>query len=353
MISFHDPLDAATLAAEGVVEFPQIRGLGNYSGPSRMSLWRSFPSTKRATMTADLLDGKRVATEIRAEVAEQVRQFVQSGGPKPCLTAVLVGEDPASQVYVRNKSRACDKAGIEGRTLRLDTGITQRELIDTIQGLNQDPNVHGILVQLPLPADGNGGSGFDERGILDTVAPLKDVDAFSPVNVGLLMQGRPRFLPCTPHGIVQLLHRCNLSVAGKHVVVVGRSDIVGKPMAMMLAQREGSCGKEVANATVTIAHSRTENLAEVCRSADCLIAAVGVPEMIRGDMVREGGVVIDVGINRVGDKLVGDVAFEEASEVAAAITPVPGGVGPLTIAMLLHNTLLAAKLQSDSSAAPI
>ncbi|MGI9471537.1 MAG: bifunctional 5,10-methylenetetrahydrofolate dehydrogenase/5,10-methenyltetrahydrofolate cyclohydrolase [Rubripirellula sp.] len=297
-------------------------------------------------MTAELLDGKRVAAEIRGEVAEQVRQFVQEGGPKPCLTAVLVGEDPASQVYVRNKSRACDKAGIDGRTLRLDAGVSQAELVDTVQRLNEDSGVHGILVQLPLPADGNGGDGFDERAILDTVAPLKDVDAFSPVNVGLLMQGRPRFLPCTPHGIVQLLHRSKISVAGKHVVVVGRSDIVGKPMAMMLAQRDGSCGREIANATVTIAHSRTADLAAICRSADCLIAAVGVPNMIRGDMIRDGAVVIDVGINRVGDKLVGDVAFDEASEVASAITPVPGGVGPLTIAMLLHNTLLAARLQS-------
>ena len=297
-------------------------------------------------MTAELLDGKRVAGEIREEVAAEVRQFVQAGGPKPCLTAVLVGEDPASQVYVRNKGRACEKAGIDGRTLRLAAETSQQELVDVVQTLNEAPDVHGILVQLPLPAQGNGGSGFDEQAILDAVNPLKDVDAFSPVNVGLLMQGRPRFLPCTPHGIVQLLHRANISVAGKHVVVVGRSDIVGKPMAMMLAQRDGSCGRDVANATVTIAHSRTKNLAEVCQTADCLIAAVGVPEMIRGHMIRSGAVVIDVGINRVGDKLVGDVAFDEAREVASAITPVPGGVGPLTIAMLLHNTLLAAKLQT-------
>ena len=298
-------------------------------------------------MTAELLDGKRVAEEIRTEVTDRVRQFVDSGGPKPCLTAVLVGEDPASQVYVRNKSRACEKAGIDGRTLRLSAETSQRELEDTVGRLNDDPAVHGILVQLPLPRGGNGGAGFDERAILDAVDPLKDVDAFSPVNVGLLMQGRPRFLPCTPHGIVQLLHRYKISVAGQHVVVVGRSDIVGKPMAMMLAQRDGSCGREVANATVTIAHSQTKNLAEVCRSADCLIAAVGQPAMITGDMLRPGAVVIDVGINRVGDKLVGDVAFDEAIEVASAITPVPGGVGPLTIAMLLHNTLLGAKLQTE------
>jgi methylenetetrahydrofolate dehydrogenase (NADP+)/methenyltetrahydrofolate cyclohydrolase len=297
-------------------------------------------------MTADLLDGKRVAGEIRAEVAADVQEFVEPGGKKPCLTAVLVGEDPASQVYVRNKSRACQKAGIDGRTLRLPAEASGQQLVDTVAALNDDPGVHGILVQLPLPPVGNGGAGFDERAILDTVDPLKDVDAFSPVNAGLLMQGRPRFLPCTPHGIVQLLHRSGISVAGKHVVVVGRSDIVGKPMAMMLAQRDGTCGPEVANATVTIAHSRTENLKQVCRTADCLIAAVGVPRMIRGDMIRQGAVVIDVGINRVADKLVGDVAFDEAKEVASAITPVPGGVGPLTIAMLLHNTLLAAKLQA-------
>ena len=297
-------------------------------------------------MPAELLDGKQIAKEIRAEVGQQVEAFCSGGGAKPCLAAVLVGEDPASQVYVRNKSRACEKAGIEGRTHRLPATISQKELIDLLQTLNQDASVHGILVQLPLPADGNGGKGFDEREVLDAVDPQKDVDCFSPANVGLLMQGRPRFLPCTPHGIVQLLHRCGHSVAGKNVVVVGRSDIVGKPMAMMLAQRDGSCGRDVANATVTIAHSRTADLAGVCRTADCLIAAVGVPEMITVDMIKPGAVVVDVGINRVDDKLVGDVAFDEAKEIASAITPVPGGVGPLTIAMLLHNTLLAAKLQS-------
>lgn len=297
-------------------------------------------------MTAERLDGKRIASEIREEIATEVAQHVALGHSKPCLAAILVGEDPASQVYVRNKERACEKAGIEGRTFRLPASITQSQLLTKIQELNQDDSVHGILVQLPLPKTGNDGQGFDERAVLDTVAPLKDVDAFSPVNVGLLMQGRHRFLPCTPHGIVQLLHRYQISTAGKHVVVVGRSDIVGKPMAMMLAQRDGSCGSEVANATVTLAHSRTEDLPKVCRTADILIAAVGVPEMIRGEMIREGAVVIDVGINRVEDRLVGDVHFEEASQVASAITPVPGGVGPLTIAMLLHNTLLAAKLQS-------
>lgn len=295
-------------------------------------------------MTAEILDGKRVAGEIRTEVAAAVAEFVSDGAPAPCLTAVLVGEDPASQVYVRNKARACEKAGIEGRTHRLPADAGQAELMSLVGELNSDPNVNGILVQLPLPSDG--GAEYDEREILDAIDPLKDVDAFSPVNVGLLMQGRPRFLPCTPHGIVQLLGRSKLSVAGKKVCVVGRSDIVGKPMAMMLAQKDGSCGPDVANATVTLAHSRTSDLAAVCRDADCLIAAVGRPEMITGDMIKPGAIVIDVGINRVGDRLVGDVAFDQAKEVASAITPVPGGVGPLTIAMLLHNTLTAAKLQS-------
>ena len=299
-------------------------------------------------MPAELLDGKKIAAEIRAEVATEVKGFVDAGGPKPRLVAVLVGEDPASQVYVRNKNRACEKAGIEGRTHRLPANTTQSELIDLVEKLNNDATVSGILVQLPLPSDSNGGNGFDEREVLDTVAPLKDVDAFSPVNVGLLMQGRPRFLPCTPHGIVQLLHRTGHKVAGKNVVVVGRSDIVGKPMAMMLAQRDGSCGREVANATVTLAHSRTADLGEVCRSADCLIAAVGIPKMIKAEMIKPGAIVVDVGINRLNDKLVGDVDFDSAKQVAGAITPVPGGVGPLTIAMLLHNTLLAARLQLSS-----
>ena len=292
-------------------------------------------------MTATRLDGKQVAAEIRAEVAAGVKEFCSSGAPAPCLAAVLVGEDPASQVYVRNKARACQKAGIEGRTHRLPADAGQRELLSLVNELNTDPNVNGILVQLPLPSGGD----YDEREILDAVDPLKDVDAFSPVNVGLLMQGRPRFAPCTPHGIIQLLHRSGISTVGKKVCVVGRSDIVGKPIAMMLAQKSGSCGPDVANATVTLAHSRTADLKATCRDAEVLIAAVGRPAMITADMIKPGAVVIDVGINRVGDKLVGDVDFDAASEVASAITPVPGGVGPLTIAMLLHNTLMAAKLQ--------
>ncbi len=231
-------------------------------------------------MTADLLDGKRVASEIRSEVAEDVRQFVHEGGPQPCLTAVLVGEDPASQVYVRNKRRACEKAGIDGRTVRLDAGISQRELLETVQTLNDDPAVHGILVQLPLPADGNGGNGFDERAVLDTVAPLKDVDAFSPVNVGLLMQGRPRFLPCTPHGIQILLMHAQIPVFGQHVVIVGRSNIVGKPLAAILMQKAPH-----ANATVTVVPSRYEGFglpaieALACGSPLLLAHTSSLPEV--------------------------------------------------------------------------
>lgn len=297
-------------------------------------------------MPATRLDGKQIALEIRGEVARDVQQYVAAGHAPPKLAAILVGEDPASQVYVRNKERACEQAGIASRLDRMPATTTPAELLERINALNRDDSVNGILVQLPLPKPPAGQPALDERAVLDAVDPMKDVDAFSPINVGLLMQGRPRFLPCTPHGIIQLLHRCRIETAGKHVVVVGRSEIVGKPMAMMLAQKDGSCGPETANATVTLAHSRTQNLAEVCRSADILIAAVGRPEMIRGDMIRPGAVVVDVGINRVGDRLVGDVAFAEAEQVASAITPVPGGVGPLTIAMLLHNTLLAAKLQA-------
>jgi methylenetetrahydrofolate dehydrogenase (NADP+) / methenyltetrahydrofolate cyclohydrolase len=290
-------------------------------------------------LAAQRLDGKRIALEIREEVSHAVAEFMRNGGPRPCLAAILVGEDPASQVYVRNKEAACEKAGMESRLFRLpaDASGGQRALLELIDRLNLDPTVHGILVQLPLP------QGYDERLVLDAVDPLKDVDAFSPENVGLLVQGRPRFLPCTPHGVIQLLGRCGIEVAGKHAVVVGRSEIVGKPMALLLAARDGVCGPQVANATVTLAHSRSDNLAAIIRSADLVVAAVGRPEMIRGSMLKPGCVVVDVGINRVGDKLVGDVHFDEAMEVASAVTPVPGGIGPLTIAMLISNTLLAAK----------
>ncbi len=300
-------------------------------------------------MVAQILDGKATAATIREEIASEVRQWVAQGNRVPCLTAVLVGEDPASQVYVRNKHRACQQAGIDGRIVRLPADATQQQLLDVVYSLNADPAVHGILVQLPLPQAANPADSIDQRTVLDAVDPRKDVDAFSPVNVGLISQDRPHFLPCTPHGVVQLLARHDLKTAGRHVVVVGRSDIVGKPMAMMLASKDGVCGPDYANATVTLAHSRSSDLPQIVGLGDVVIAAVGRPEMIRGQWIKPGAVVIDVGINRVGDKLVGDVEFAEAAKVASAITPVPGGVGPLTIAMLLQNTLHAARLAAEGA----
>jgi methylenetetrahydrofolate dehydrogenase (NADP+)/methenyltetrahydrofolate cyclohydrolase len=288
-------------------------------------------------MSAKILDGKAIAATIRSEIELNCRSFVAETDTRPCLAAVLVGEDPASQVYVRNKHAACQQVGFESRMHALPATTTMFELLALIESLNNDPLVHGILVQLPLPA------GLDERMVLDAIHPAKDVDAFSPENVGLLAQGRARFLPCTPHGVLQLLHRSEINVAGKHAVVIGRSDIVGKPMALLLAAKDGPCGPGTCNATVTLCHSRSENLTDIIRSGDIVIAAVGRAEMVRGTMLKPGCTVIDVGINRVGKKLVGDVHFEEASAVAAAITPVPGGIGPLTIAMLLSNTLKSAK----------
>jgi methylenetetrahydrofolate dehydrogenase (NADP+)/methenyltetrahydrofolate cyclohydrolase len=299
-------------------------------------------------MTAKILDGKATAQLIRNEIASEVRTWVNSGGAVPCLAAILVGEDPASQVYVRNKHRACEQAGIDGRVFRMPAETTQGQLLQQIDDLNRDSGVHGILVQLPLPTAADPSRQIDQRAILDAVSPDKDVDAFSPVNVGLISQDRPRFLPCTPHGVIQLLARNGLKTAGKHVVVVGRSDIVGKPIAMMLASKQGVCGPEYANATVTVAHSRSANLPGIVRQGDFVVAAVGQPELVRGDWIKPGAVVIDVGINRVSDRLVGDVAFDEAARVASAITPVPGGIGPLTIAMLLKNTVTAAKNLASS-----
>ena len=292
------------------------------------------------TTTAQVLDGKETASVLREEIANEVREWVDCGGAVPTLAAVLVGEDPASQVYVRNKERACEKAGMRSRLVRLPAATSTGELLSLLVELNLDPEVNGILVQLPLP------QGIDTQHVLDAVDPMKDVDAFAPENVGLMVQGRPRYLPCTPHGVIQILRRYGISVAGKHVVVVGRSDIVGKPLANMLVQRDIGYGADYGNATVTICHSRSKDLASITRSADVLVAAVGQPELIKAEMVKPGAVVIDVGINRVGDKLVGDVDYERLTAVASAITPVPGGIGPLTIAMLLRNTLTACKLQN-------
>lgn len=290
-------------------------------------------------MAAKILNGKAIANQIQDEIAEEVADFIENNAHVPTLAAILVGEDPASQVYVRNKIRACEKCNIESRTHRLSAATSEEELLTLIAKLNKDNNVHGILVQLPLPEQ------INETRILDAVHPLKDVDAFHPENVGRISQGRPRFLPCTPHGIQQLLHRYEIPTAGKDVAVIGRSEIVGKPLATMLLQRNSTVGPSAANATVTICHSRTENLVEVTRRADILIAAIGRPKFVTADMVKQGATVVDVGINRTDEGLVGDVDFEAVAEVASHITPVPGGVGPLTIAMLLYNTLYAAKSQ--------
>ncbi len=290
-------------------------------------------------MTATILDGKVAARQIRDELALEVEQFVRKHGVVPTLAAVLVGEDPASRVYVRNKQRACEQVGIQSQLYPLARDASEQELLDVVRTLNRSGDVHGILVQLPLPDH------IDATRVLDAIDPRKDVDAFHAENVGLLVQGRPRFLPCTPHGVQQLLWRNGLPVAGRHVVVVGRSDIVGKPLAMMLVQRTSALGPEMANATVTICHSRTARLEDITRQADILVAAVGSPRLITADMVSSGATVVDVGINRTDGGLVGDVDFEAVASVAGHITPVPGGVGPLTVAMLLKNTLQAATLQ--------
>lgn len=288
-------------------------------------------------MAARLLDGKAIAKEIQAEIASSVAEHVAAGGNKPGLAAVLVGEDEASQVYVRNKQKACERVGIASWLHRLPATATTDELLEFVANLNADPLVHGILVQLPLPKQ------IDELRVLDAIDPAKDVDGFHPHNVGLLSQGRPRFLPCTPYGVLQILARSEIDIAGKHAVVLGRSDIVGKPMAVLLAQKGSPLGPTCCNATVTLCHSRTADLAEMTRQADLIVAAVGRAKFVTADMVRPGAVVIDVGINRTDEGLVGDVDFDPVSEIASAITPVPGGVGRLTVTMLLANTLAAAK----------
>ena len=288
-------------------------------------------------MTARLLDGKTIALEIRKEIASEVAALIAERGIHPCLAAVLVGDDAASQVYVRNKEIACEKAGIQSHLFRMPAGTTTAELLELLSQLNNDSRIHGILVQLPLPKQ------INERQVLDAVLPAKDVDAFAPENVGLISQGRPRYLPCTPHGVMQLLGRCGIETAGREVVVVGRSDIVGKPLVSMFLQKTGPLGSSNANATVTCCHSQSTDLANITRRADILVVAIGKPHFISAEMVRPGAVVIDVGINRLDDKIVGDVDFDAVAKIASAITPVPGGIGPLTIAMLLQNTLMAAK----------
>jgi len=284
-----------------------------------------------------VIDGKAIAAEIRRRIAEDVAAFSRETGVQPHLAAVLTGDDPASAVYVRNKQRACEKAGIKSTLHRLSAETTQDELLALVRQCNVRRGLHGILVQLPLPAQ------IDEKAVLDAVAPLKDVDAFHPENVGLIAQGRPRFLPCTPHGIQELLRHEGIETAGRRAVILGRSEIVGKPLALLLMQKG-----ETADATVTVCHSRTRDIAEIARSADILVAAIGRAKFVTAEMVKPGATVIDVGINRVGETLVGDVDFEAVNEVAGAVTPVPGGVGPMTIAMLLQNTLTAARLAVNS-----
>ena len=280
-----------------------------------------------------ILHGTAIAEEIRREIAENIAQLKAGRAITPCLAALLVGDDPASRVYINNKEKACAQVGIESRIVRLPDTTATAELLQQISQLNADTSVHGILVQLPLPKS------CDTQQILDAIEPQKDVDAFHPHNVGLLSQGRPRFLPCTPHGIQQLLVRNGIQTAGRHVVIVGRSDIVGKPMGLMMVQKADG-----ADATITIVHSRTKNLADLTRQADILIVAIGMAKFITASMVKPGAVVVDVGINRLPDgTLCGDVDFDAVKEIAGAISPVPGGVGPLTVTMLLQNTFVAAK----------
>ena len=295
-------------------------------------------------MPATVIDGKQMAEDIRREVAEEVRAFKEGGNTSPGLAAVLVGDDPASAVYVRNKRRACDEAGMLSETFELPREATQDELIGIVRELNSDARFHGILVQLPLP------SHIQEREVILAIDPDKDVDGMHPVNGGRLLEGNPRFLPATPAGIQQMLMRTGNDPAGKHVVIVGRSNIVGKPLATMLMQKAPG-----ANATVTVCHTGTKDVAAFTRQADIVVAAIGRPRALTAEMVAEGAVVIDVGINRVDDatrkagyRLVGDVDYEPVAEKASAITPVPGGVGPMTIAMLLTNTLQAARYAASA-----
>jgi methylenetetrahydrofolate dehydrogenase (NADP+)/methenyltetrahydrofolate cyclohydrolase len=296
-------------------------------------------------LTAKILDGKALAEEIRGEVATGVAEMKQKHGVTPGLAAVLVGDDPASAIYVRNKRRACDEVGMVSDTFLMPADSTNEQVLARVQALNGDPRFHGILVQLPMPPQ------IDERLIIESLDPTKDVDGLHPFNVGKLVQGRADFVPGTPAGIQQILLRNGHDPGGANVVVCGRSNIVGKPMALLLMQRADG-----ANATVTVCHTRTKNLAEITRQADILVAAIGRPSAITADMIKEGAVVIDVGINRVDDasqkrgyRLEGDVDFDAVSEKASAITPVPGGVGPMTIAMLLVNTLTATRLSIHGS----
>lgn len=282
-------------------------------------------------MSATIIDGKAIAAAVRAETREQIAAWTAGGGARPGLATVLVGEDPASAVYVANKQRGCAEVGVEGFSHELPADTTQERVQALVHELNADPRVSGILLQLPTPEH------IDGSHLTTLIDAAKDVDGLTPVSAGLLVKGLPGLRPCTPSGVIELLRRHDVPLSGAEAVVVGRSDLVGKPVAALLLAE---------NATVTICHSRTRNLPEVCRRADVLIAAVGRPEMVAGDWIKPGAAVIDVGINRTDAGLVGDVEFAGAAEVAGLITPVPGGVGPMTIAMLLRNTLQAARAQA-------
>ena len=280
-------------------------------------------------MSAQLIDGKALAQEIRQEIAKDIESLVGQTGVRPGLAVVLVGDDPASAVYVRNKKKACDAAGLYVDDHALPATTTQEELLKLIDQLNNDPKIHGILVQLPLPSQ------INSQTVLNSVSPDKDADGFHPYNIGRLVAGDPVFVPCTPKGVIRMIESAGQSIKGKRAVVLGRSNIVGKPVAMLLMHQ---------HATVTICHSRTADLPGMCKEADILVAAIGKAQFVKSDMVKTGATVIDVGINRLDDgRLVGDVDFESVKKVAGWLSPVPGGVGPMTIAMLLANTLEGAK----------
>lgn len=282
---------------------------------------------------AKIINGKEISTNLRAQLKEEVAAL-SSQGISPSLAVIIVGENPASKVYVRNKKKACEEIGIRSFEFALPAETTETDLLKLIDELNARRDINGILVQLPLP------SHLNEKAVIERISPLKDVDAFHEMNVGKIMTGNFEFLPCTPAGIIHLLDASNIEIAGKHCVVIGRSNIVGKPLAMLMLHRD---------ATVTICHSKTQNLKDLCKSADILVAAVGRANFVTADMVKPGAVVVDVGINRCEDgKLCGDVDFESVKDRASYITPVPGGVGPMTIAMLMQNTITAAKLQAKN-----
>jgi methylenetetrahydrofolate dehydrogenase (NADP+)/methenyltetrahydrofolate cyclohydrolase len=279
---------------------------------------------------ANIINVKEISAAIRSEIKEATEKLVNETGVRPGLAVIIVGEDPASQVYVRNKKRACEAVGITSLEYLLDGNETEEKLLELIDFLNKDDNVDGILVQMPVPKQ------IDPDKVIEAIHPDKDVDAFHAYNVGKLFTGAPRFQPCTPAGVMRLIHEAGVEVSGKNCVIVGRSNIVGKPMSALLLAENG---------TVTVCHSRTKDLSSFTKNADILVAACGKPAMITGDMVKEGAVLIDVGINRVGDKLIGDLDFDSCAEKASFITPVPGGVGPMTIAMLMQNTLTSYKMR--------